>query len=258
MPGWLDPGPRETVVAHISDLHFGSKNGARDSGPWPVLRDFLTKKVQPHLLLFTGDIVDTPNERLYKEAYNEIERLAQDLKAPYYVCPGNHDRHLKGNVVRRFIPRRLRANTSALFDQEFGAQVLPHTKLTVAKAGPHGLTFGLLGIDSSRNADYFARGYIEPRILQQVRSAVGSLASDVDLVIVLVHHHLLAVRRLEEGNRGQLQNLANATSLVNSGSFLETLAKSHVDLVLHGHEHLSKGAQKACSNQISAGSRTTS
>ena len=39
------------------------------------------------------------------------------------------------------------------------------------------------------------------------------------------------------------KDLANLTYLVNSGIFLETLAKAHVDIVLHGHEHAAHWAR---------------
>ncbi len=62
-------------------------------------------------------------------------------------------------------------------------------------------------------------------------------SQNCELCLFLVHHHLLSIRRLEEGRFNKLGALFDLTNMVNAGSLLETLAKAHVDLVLHGHEH---------------------
>ena len=83
-------------IAHLSDLHFGANS---QEETWGILKRHLIEQVKRdllHLVLVTGDIADTPNDSLLQLAHDEIESLG----VKYYVCPGNHDRHKKGNTTR--------------------------------------------------------------------------------------------------------------------------------------------------------------
>jgi hypothetical protein len=110
----------------------------------------------------------------------------------------------------------------------------------------------ILGVDSSRYADFFARGYVEPKDMLSAAKAMGG-STGSDLNIVLVHHHLLAVRALEEARRGRLESLAEVTTLVNAGSALESFSMAKANLVLHGHEHAFNCAWYASPSSDSGG-----
>jgi predicted MPP superfamily phosphohydrolase len=233
MAQWTRPKNGETVIAHLSDLHFGSTNQEQC---WATLRAFLQNDVGPALVLVTGDIVDSPDRKLYENARQELD----DLNVPYYVCPGNHDRHFKGNVSRLLTWIRRREDTPAVFDQIFADRIVGPNTLVSQPVGTR-WEIGLLGIDSSREADFFARGYINPRLFPRLEATTK--AADPDLVILLTHHHLQSIRQLEEAHQKSFKSLSNLTLMVNSGSFLECLTRAHVDIVLHGHEHASHWAK---------------
>src|SRR5215470_18779094 len=108
-------------IVHLSDLHFGvadselrlwgrlfgdhakkfkrqqkmaaiSKN---EIEIWKSLRDHLNENVKPHLILVTGDVVDTPDYDLYERAHDELNSLVtagdtEEEKKRCFVCPGNH------------------------------------------------------------------------------------------------------------------------------------------------------------------------
>jgi len=96
-------------------------------------------------------------------------------------------------------------------------------------------TLGLVGLDSSREPDALARGFVPfPHFARLYETIRGR---DWDLCICLVHHHLFSMRQLEMNRSGRWKDLFNVTCMVNSGSVLEALAQAQVDLVLHGHEH---------------------
>ncbi len=231
MPEWTAPTNGEVIIAHISDLHFGSTNYELS---WEKLAECLRDQVRPQLILVTGDIVDWPKQILYEKA----KRSLDDLAVPYFVCAGNHDRHLKGIVSQTWSKITWRGDTHALFDHVFGPKVLSceqATKPTLGTRSPW--TLGLIGVDSSIRADFAARGYVPREIFKKVRSLVADQGTSWDIGILLVHHHLQSVRQLEESRHGNLTDLANATCLVNAGSFLECLARARIDLVLHGHDH---------------------
>ena len=261
-------------VAHISDLHFDKQK--KNHCTWPELVDQLRDHIRPDLVMVTGDIADTTSRRLYREAKDALDKLCDNL-CPYFVCAGNHDRHPRGNApfasrrggVRRWLMAPFRIwfrRAAAQFDQIFGEHI-PKLDPKYVKDIPLGSAknrwiLRILGIDSSLNADASARGYVDLQVMEEIEGAMAN-AENVDFSILLVHHHLLPVRALERNAGGRLRDLAALTPLINCGSLLETLAASHIDVALHGHEHAPNWGRYATfqlgggeTNVIGAGSAT--
>lgn len=92
----------------------------------------------------------------------------------------------------------------------------------------------MIGLDSSEEGQWFAQGAVnDASITRACRIAVGN--SYRDLVIVLVHHHVLPIPNVEKNRAKQgLIAVADVTGLLNSGILLNGLSESHVNLVLHG------------------------
>jgi predicted phosphodiesterase len=251
-------------IAHLSDLHFGMK-GQREI--WKSLRTYLCDTLKPDLVLVTGDIVDTPRTVLYKEAAEELDRF-RNKNTKCYVCPGNHDRHKQGNTVAGLSPGqqwtasrffswfqkrqpsddKLGIATpdaadadSSQFDKYFSGMLL-QIKSPMnfnAESGNLKWKIRLIGLDSSADAQYFAQGHILPEVMQELRSVLSDPSSDqrcADLVITLVHHHLLPVMGTETSTQTLAGALSGTTVLNNAGSLLEALTCG-VDIVLHGHKH---------------------
>jgi 3',5'-cyclic AMP phosphodiesterase CpdA len=131
-------------------------------------------------------------------------------------------------------------NQDARFYEIFGANVVSpkQAKEVTLGSGASKWLLGLLGVDSSVNADTSARGFVKEEVFHNfVETTRGQGAKKWDLCIFLVHHHVLPVRQLEAKRQKHLADLLNLTCLVNAGCLLESLADAHVDLVLHGHEH---------------------
>lgn len=137
-------------------------------------------------------------------------------------------------------------HTDKVFDNVFKAHILFPKQVTPYKlgSGPAAWSLGLLGLDSSSDVDYFARGLVGFDQTNVLPSATAELnveeveRTEFDLCILLVHHHLLPIRAAEKAAPGQVMSLANVSCLVNAGTVLEQLAKARVDLALHGHEHV--------------------
>lgn len=92
-PGFSDWKPIDTndySILHLSDLHFGSDQA---DPTWATVADFIQTKVKPALILVTGDLVHSPKEESFRTARDSLDAL----QIPYFVCPGNHDRHRLGN-----------------------------------------------------------------------------------------------------------------------------------------------------------------
>ncbi len=146
-------------IAHISDLHFGA---TLQQGTWGVLKAHLgglAAEGQLHLVLVTGDVVNTPKNSLFKQASDALESLGVD----YLVCSGNHDRHPLGNSWKavRFI--NWAARRAANFSDHFVGKI-PTLKdfrdVALQSEEDHWL-LRIASVDSSLKADISARGYVE-------------------------------------------------------------------------------------------------
>ena len=83
------------IVAQISDLHVMPKGGLAygrvDTAAMTraAIAHLNRLDPQPDMVLITGDLADHGE----REAYLHLRELLADLRAPYWVIPGNHDRH---------------------------------------------------------------------------------------------------------------------------------------------------------------------
>jgi hypothetical protein len=228
-------------IAHISDPHFGSVN---QQAVWRSARDFINGTIKPHLVLVTGDIVHTPGQQLYKTARDELDQLTvvgPKPKDSYRVCAGNHDRHPLGNAPGPF--RKVWESIAgfkgapAWFSEVFQGRVP-----TVDNPLDFDLSDGsdvwkvrAVGFDTSAHAEFTAQGFATLADIEGLANAARG-NQDADLVVLMHHHHLLSIKELED-SRQRLRNLLKPTIMLNAGTVLEALARGHVNIVLHGHEH---------------------
>lgn len=227
----------EVQILHMSDLHIGATG--LDT-VWKSLATFVNNTLKPDLILVTGDIADTPEETLFREARHRLEGL--HTNHGFRVCAGNHDRHPKGNAPgpkkswgRRIIEYvRGPMGVSAWFNEVFQKDILT-IKPEEFQLGAWRVA--VVGVDSSSEAQYSAQGYVPPNTLQDMQDLSGHTAS-AELVIVLVHHHLLPIAALEPSTQ-KLRDIfvKGGTIMLNAGSILERFSEQHINLVLHGHEH---------------------
>lgn len=245
------------VIAHLSDLHFGYAGYGQ---AWQTLKDFLVQSIRPDLVLVTGDLVSSPSKALFEE----VEREIRSLGAEFLVCAGNHDRYRHGNKGPGWF-RTLGTKHGAEFNRVFCGHVVSPDQSRFSEAlQRRSWQVSVAGVDTSDKADYLARGWVDPLDRQRLTRALQKDDARSDLAIVMVHHHALPVRALEAAQHGTVGvHSLNATAMLNAASFLEELARWHVDLVLHGHEHaanwarygsLEPGATESC--VIGAGSGT--
>jgi hypothetical protein len=234
-------------IAHLSDLHFGA-DGYKDVSL--SLARHLGKE-KPDLVLVTGDLVDTPDDKLFDEAYEWLEGLNTVLgwKAGeprrYLVCAGNHDRHGSGNARPWKKPKYK-------FEKRFSA---PSSFVQWLGQKPYRWRVRVISVDSSIRARYSAQAFLGQNELEPIRDLKEW--SDPEeapfLVLMLIHHHLLPLPACEAGVQ-TLWDLFKFTSAVNPGTILENLAGGYVDAVLHGHEHKRNlaryGSYRKDTNQI--------
>jgi 3',5'-cyclic AMP phosphodiesterase CpdA len=91
-----------THIIHISDLHLGTPETDRK---FEALRSFLQgwrKELAPQVnvaVVVTGDILNSPSGTQFDECKATLQRLSNDLSAPVFVVPGNHDVFQMGNAL---------------------------------------------------------------------------------------------------------------------------------------------------------------
>ena len=244
--------PEDAIkIAHISDLHFGAKGY---EGVSQSLAEHLRLRIKPHLVLVTGDLVDTPRESLFEEVYEWLEGLSKGLgwrpgEPPrYLVCPGNHDRHKSGNALPW---RRARRHFETRFSEHKSSNPFSHW----LGDEPHRWKVRVVSVDTSVRARYSAQAFLAEEDLMPIRNLKewNDFEEPPYLVLMLFHHHLLPLPSTEAEAQSIL-DLFKFTSAVNPGKILENLAASYVDVVLHGHEHKRNiaryGSYRRNSNQI--------
>ena len=240
------------IIAHLSDLHFGENES---DAVWDGLVNYINDTLKPHLILITGDVVNSPEADLFKRAKQQLDRLRprSRINERYRLCPGNHDRFILGNSAGK-TPRLLRwfGIKSTNLTRPVRGELENHFKggLVLAPDLPFDVELSsnvnggtnknswkirVLGCDSSDEDTYFAQGMMTVDSIGKLRTSALEDTTK-DLVILLVHHHLMPVSALER-EQPSLTSLANVTGMLNAGTALNMLATAQVNLVLHGHEH---------------------
>ena len=254
-------------IVHLSDLHFARGKNAKI---WELVRDFVNDTVQPHAVLITGDVTDSATQAEFdfaQESLNSLRTRAGGDRQKYRIVAGNHDRYLYrgndppwgwGRVSRRSWPR----DKAARFDQAFSGatQVTPRSPcdLLLSTPGTGDESSGtwrirVIGLDSSSAPQWFAQGAVSAEDVSMACEAAAQ-ATDHDLVVALVHHHILPIPAVEREKlaSGRFDRLLDATGMLNAGALMEALSRSQVDLVLHGHEHAEHQARFTGSDDLAS------
>lgn len=147
-------------IAHISDIHWGKSwmfdMESLDKGIERV------KKVEPDMMLITGDVTDTGLEFEYEGIRDYLDATG----IPYRAVPGNHDAQYTGY---RHFERLFCKNRKRFFTEEIG-------------------NYNIIGLDSSEPD--IAEGHIGREGLRWLEDA---LTSSEKIPIIMLHHHLIPV-----------------------------------------------------------------
>ncbi len=197
------------TIAHFSDIHF--KNPLDEDIVKRIL--FVRNSFSPDLYLISGDLAEHGTiEELQIAKY-----VLDQLDAPYVVVPGNHDKTDWSLSPSRFNdvfkPRRCRDNGISydyIIDDERKVHV-----------------FGLNSTGWFRRRE-FARGRIPKKQLKELEKAAKSLHG---IKIVVFHHQMFHIP--------QPVITKWFLKLMNGDKVMEAIFKSNIDIVMHGHRHVS-------------------
>lgn len=188
------------VILHISDPHFGTEQA-------PVVEALaqLAAKLQPELVVLSGDITQRARARQFAAAAAFVQRLG----APSLVIPGNHDIPLFNLWARITGPY-------AGYQRAFGADLQPsfeNERLLV------------LGVNTTR-AWRHTNGEVSAAQVQHIAQRLRQ-ARPGQLRVVVVHQPIEVMRPADVPDR-----------LIGHTAAQLAWAEAGADVVLGGHIHL--------------------
>lgn len=200
------------TIVHLSDLHFGRTDPAVVE---PLIANI--SRIQPNLVVVSGDLTQRARSYQFKEARVFLDRLP----SPQIVVPGNHDVPMHNVFARFFQPlqKYRRHITDELWPFYSDDQI------------------AVLGVNTARSLT-IKGGRVNEEQVAVMRDRFCPL--DNELVKILVTHHPFD---LPEGHdERQLVGRARMA--------MEELASCGADVFLAGHLHVSHTSHSARRYQI--------
>lgn len=190
------------VVAHISDLHFGTELPELAEG----LREDLAA-IRPSLVIVSGDLT----QRARRSQFCTARRYLETLPAPQLIVPGNHDVPLFDLFSRFFRPlTNFRAIISPELDPWYEDE-----ELFVA------------GLNTARSLTWKA-GRIS---LEQMTALQARLRATKARFKVVVTHHPFIPPPFDGARQAHIDLVGRAARAIT------ILDEERVDLLLAGHLH---------------------
>jgi 3',5'-cyclic AMP phosphodiesterase CpdA len=189
-----------TVIAHISDPHFGTVD-------LPV-REALLRALRAgdvDLVVLTGDITQRARSRQFREAREFMDALAP---IPWIAIPGNHDIPLFDVFTRAFAPYRL-------FNRYISPDLEPAYEDDVV---------AVMCVNATRRTRH-KNGVLPKRAVKQAARRIGAASKTFRIVAT---HQPLAVTLDTE-----LHNVAKGAEHA-----LESWIDAGADVFIGGHIHL--------------------
>ena len=211
-------------LVHVSDLHFGHHD--------PAVAATLAEEIRaqsPDLVVASGDFTQVGT----KEEFEQARAFLDQLTAPIFAVPGNHDVPAI-NIIRRFL------NPYGLYRRFIAEDTEPFLEMD-------GVVF--LGMRTSRRARLewnWGHGTISRSQLEDLEERFNKASPDAVRVIV-AHHPLLfpTAPMIQKTKRVKRADEA-----------LEVFARLGVQLVLSGHFHLSYVRRNEAPGSVTEGEPT--
>lgn len=243
------------IIAHISDLHFN------DTDEWHKrfehMKELLISK-NPHAVIITGDLLDKPKKKYFVAIKEKVDALISGISDCHFVViPGNHDIHgtaLVGNKIG-YTPKWLinkRKNKIAQLNYPYDKK--EQNKAIKELYNKHKVAvFPLMDSGGS----FFAKGYIENLASEITNLKKMFLEMHGDVIyndcykIAALHHHIFPFPRKYDDTSYKFWELRKKLEskflpleepfmlLMNSHDLLAECNSNNINIILHGHKHLS-------------------
>jgi 3',5'-cyclic AMP phosphodiesterase CpdA len=207
-------------ILHVSDLHFGARNGLDDPTLEQALGE-LVQRVDPELVVASGDL----SHHGYETEHAAAARYLRELGKPLLVVPGNHD-------IPTLPPARLTHPWREFKRQwQTTAAVYSSPQLQV------------VGLNSVRPWMYQGGG-VSTAQLEQAEAGLGQ-AQPGALGVVALHHQLA-------GAPWRTHKLP----LSRRSAVLSRLASAGAELILSGHVHQATVSERSDFEVVGGVART--
>ena len=269
-PDFIDLRPQQPEevskalqIMHISDLHFGAAHLDKVDHLKRTLHH-----LKPHLVVVSGDIVNTPiakNFELAKDFLDYVSKYLSDRGGYMLICPGNHDRHGKPDLTAymdglginrgphdcKFIKFSDRVWVTAFVFNSTPCQSTKDESLPAPLAER---------LQEAFEQIIQVRGRIDPTQLDQAKRWRDWLTAQYQdayrhsLKLAVLHHHPLPTSHAEYTEQFLM--------LLNGGQVLDCFTELDIDIVFHGHQHdpliqaLRRGSRDKQMLVLSAGTAT--
>lgn len=197
-------------VLHISDLHI--RSAEEKNAPVVERLTFIGENYPNHIIIITGDIVDSGTRGQYERAY----QLLFPFCGRILICPGNHSEGLKGNFYSKECARMFDEFLSLPLNQN--GSYYGYNKPIVSDIG----NVRFIGLDSNIESNSilrFAQGIIGKK---QLTLLAPLLETDKKKVLYFHHHPFL---------------YSDLTMRLKDSKGLEKVITGKVDVLLFGHKH---------------------
>lgn len=252
-------------MAHISDLHLNTEHKPKNLYYTQKLIEHALQQNIHHLVI-TGDITHNASEEDFKHMRRLLESFGLLHSQKVSLVIGNHDIfggvHLAEDILT--FPDRCRTvddtNKIKQFQYYFYETFLDCYHPFKSELFPYAKIIGdivLIGMNSiapySTIKNLFAsKGRVDKLHLQGLRQISQWNKVKERLKVVLIHHHFGLTRKKEKQNL--LENIENHhMKLRKRKKIIRIFQSLGVDLVLHGHVHISNQYHKKGIHFVNAG-----
>ncbi len=252
-------------MAHISDLHLYTEHKPKNLYYTQKLIEYALQQNIQHLVI-TGDITHDASEEDFKHMRRLLESYGLLHSQKVSLVIGNHDIfggiHLAEDILT--FPDKCRAadyrNKIEQFRYYFYETFLDCYHPFSKELFPYAKIIGdivLIGMNSiapySKIKNLFAsKGRVDKLHLQGLRKISQWNKVKDRLKIVLVHHHFGSTRKKEKQNL--LENIeSHHMKLRKRKKIIRIFQSLGIDLVLHGHVHISNQYHKKRIHFVNAG-----
>lgn len=250
---------KEMKFAHISDLHV---NNFYRHSHFKEVKAILKycKAINVDHILITGDLTDNASEFNLQILQKSLAKYGYENSSRLSVVPGNHDIYgglQKAEDIFSFPDRCKQTdyntkvkNFNKIFSKSFEECIYtgkfdfyPYAKLIDGVL--------LIGINSNAyystiSNPFASNGEVSPEQFLEVEKILQEYGKLVKYRIVLIHHHFNKIKNNSGvSSAGLWQNIEKQTMKLRKKKRLITLFKEHnIDLILHGHLHLTQTYEK--------------
>jgi transcriptional regulator with AAA-type ATPase domain/3',5'-cyclic AMP phosphodiesterase CpdA len=240
------------VLLHLTDLHFGRAVGKghywncestelqlaphnRRGLLGSLHRDLRAEKLEPDLVLVTGDLLDRADPAGVPLAIDFLVELASQLKlarSRVVLIPGNHDVLLDPDPSRQYTAfDKIWTEFYGTLRTPFDLTALPHQRVEHFDFAPE-LGVEVIGFNSCEELDAATtqeHGSVKTGQRDRAEELLDASEGEGLFRIALMHHHL-------ERPVGKLRD--DYSVMDDAAATLEWLVQRRFHLVLNGHQHV--------------------